>query len=282
MDADKPFPQDFWERLVSLPATLDQTTFPLELDRDQVEQFFLPLAVCILEQLSPEDRFMVGIAGPPGSGKTAFAHILAAVIWALSPLAEPIVIGLDGWHFSNAFLDAHAINWQGTTIPLRTIKGAPETFDVSSALQCAHIIRAGKEVAFPVYSRLVHDSISASGWVRNEQRLVIWEGNYLLLAEPRWNLFRSLFDLTIFIRASSEIIVSSLVKRHMRGGKSERVARQQVERVDLPNARRVLAGFRGADWVVTKIDDRRIQRMERGVHVAGSAGFILNDSAQVE
>src|SRR5579863_3529714 len=65
----------------------------------------------------PELRFILGITGPPGAGKSTYAAWLGE---QLGPNA--IVVPMDGFHMSNTALDAAG---------LRSRKGAPDTYDVA-------------------------------------------------------------------------------------------------------------------------------------------------------
>jgi pantothenate kinase len=229
-----------WERLSRQHLTLDETAVPLEFDRDEVERLYLPLAGRILDLHSPARRTMAAVAWPPGSGKTAFARLLAAVINASAAEELAIAIGLDGWHYPNAYLDRHTIVREGKTIPLRSIKGAPETFDAETAYHCLESTRQGALVRCPVYSRVLHDPLPDQILVGPECHIVIVEGNYLLLDEEPWRKFHALFDLRIFLTARQEIMLGNLRQRHSRGGKSLAEIEDQLARVDLPNTERVL------------------------------------------
>ena len=65
-------------------------------------------------------RFLLGITGPPAAGKTCLAETLAALITERRGRGFAVVAPMDGFHLSNAVLDARG---------LRAVKGAPQTFD---------------------------------------------------------------------------------------------------------------------------------------------------------
>jgi putative kinase len=253
---------DFWERLSKDSLYLDETEKHLEIDRSQVEQFFLPLAEHLTALLLNHARLVIGIAGPPGCGKSAFSALLAAVINARAAQDTACVVGMDGWHFPNSYLDHHTILLSGKLVLLRSIKGAPETFDAQAMLTCLARIRKGGTVDYPVYSRRLHEPIPNGGQIRPNHRCVIVEGNYLFLNEPPWDAFRPAFDVRIFVKASLQAIQAGLLERHLRGGKSPELAQRQIQEVDLPNAERVLSGSIPASIVVHKLDSKVIQSMD--------------------
>ncbi len=250
-----------WERLTGSKLHLDQTDTKLEVDRTQIEQFYHPLAKALLSRYSSASRLMVAVAGPPGSGKTAFATILVAVVNAEASDDLAVLVGLDGWHYSNEYLATHFIDRDVERIALRSIKGAPETFDAVGAYGCLSEMRRGGYASYPVYSRRLHDPVPGGGSVDTHHKIVVVEGNYLLVDEDPWRRFRELFDVRMFIVAPREILISSLAERHQRGGKTPEAAMQHVRRVDLPNAERVSPSVAHAQVLVHKKDARTVHRV---------------------
>ena len=177
--------------------------------------------------------------------------------------SDAVFVGLDGWHYSNNYLAAHHINRNEERILLRSIKGAPETFDAAAAYDCLSKIRRGDQVRFPVYSRRLHEPIPSAGTIDTSHRIAVIEGNYLLLDGDPWRRFRQLFDVPVFISADPETIVDGLRARHQRGGKTRAATERQIREVDLPNAQRVSADIVHAQLIVHKTDTRRIDRIEQ-------------------
>jgi pantothenate kinase len=256
-----------WERLSRSSLCLDQTHVPLELNRAQVEQFYYPLATDLLSRSGSMPRLMVAVAGPPGSGKTAFATILVGVVNAEADDEVGVLVGLDGWHYPNAYLANHFIERGEEQIALRRIKGAPETFDAAAAYDCLSKIRQGGQVSFPIYSRRLHEPIPGGGTISALHKIVVVEGNYLLLGEEPWKRFRQLFDVRVFISASFETLMDSLRERHLRGGKKPAAIERHILEVDLPNAERVGPSAAHAQVLVHKADARRIHRIEQGLEM---------------
>ena len=271
---------DVWERLNRSPLFLDQTEARLVVERGQVEEFYLPLAAALLSRARSVPRLLVAVAGPPGSGKSSLTTILVAVINAqavgqtaadtesaagresAADSEVAVLVGLDGWHYPNGYLESHFIERDGRRFALRQIKGSPESFDAEAAYDCLSAARRCGHVSFPVYSRRLHEPVAAAGTIQASHRIVVREGNYLLLDEPRWERFRSIFDVRLFICASLQTLLEGLQERQLRGGKSPDAVAQWLQAVDLPNIERVAPGAAHAQVLVHKADVRTIERVE--------------------
>lgn len=252
---------EIWHTLQRTPTFLDGTGHPLEFDRSEVERFYLPLAETILKRRLPERRMIVAVAGPPGCGKTAFAETLSAVINALAGEKRSVMVGLDGWHFPNAYLDEHTISREGKTFSLRQIKGAPETYDHQAIRLFLDRAPLTNQLTFPVYSREKHDPIPDAGMIGPAQRILILEGNYWLLDADPWRGFQACFDYRIALTAAPEALLGGLRDRHLRGGKPLDWIMEHIRRVDLANIDFVLSHSASADVVVEKTDSRRIKSL---------------------
>jgi putative kinase len=247
---------------IILPALyLDGTNTPLEIDPVEFKRFYLPLADFLLHRLGKQSRYMVGIAGPPASGKSAFTLLLTAVLNAIRHQELAACVGLDGWHFPNDYLDSHTTLRNEKLVTLRQVKGAPETYDIVSARHFIRCVRGGESPAYPVYNRNRHEPIPASGELSLTHRLVLIEGNYLLLDIPDWNSFRPLFDLTIFLNAPREEMIHALCERHLRGGKTLDTAEKHMAFSDIPNLDIIISHSLTPDILIEKSDSRRIIRV---------------------
>lgn len=253
---------DLWKTLNRSRVYLDQTQTPLEFSREEIDRFYQPLAQEILARCPQNRREVIAVAGPPGSGKSAFASTLVEVIRLLTGRDAAVLAGLDGWHYPNRYLDSHTIQWKGETLLLRKLKGCPETYDQGQILSFLNQLQLEPRVTYPIYSRELHDPIPAAGNIRPDQNMAILEGNYWLLDEPPWNQFSTQYDLSIFLTALPETLLPGLRERHLRGGKAPEQVEAHLRAVDLPNIERVLTHSVPADVVVYKADSRRILKME--------------------
>ena len=143
------------------------------------------LADVIRHKSTGQGRFMIALAGPPGAGKSTLA---AALVAALGAGAK--AVPMDGFHYDDAVLIARGA---------RDRKGAPDTFDVHGFLHLLKRLRAEDEVAIPLFDRNLEISRAGADIVTAADRLLVVEGNYLLLNEAPWPEAAELFDLTVWI-----------------------------------------------------------------------------------
>lgn len=186
-------------------------------------------------------RYLVGVAGPPGAGKSTLAQSLADAVRSLGVPAE--VAGMDGFHRSSAELRASGALGR---------KGQPDTFDVGAFVARLRRLRdsaIGVPVPWPVYDRARHDPIPDAVTFTGE-RVAIVEGNYLLLDRPGWREVREYLDEVWYLDVEESVIEQRLLRRHRRGGKSPDRAQAMVAGSDLPNARLIARTADRADLVL--------------------------------
>ncbi len=253
---------NIFEALSQNHLTLDQTSTPLEMEWFEVELFFYPLALRLLELGRSQTRILAAVAGPPGSGKTAFATLLVAVINAERRCEEAALVQQDGWHYPNVYLDSHMVQHNGEEITLRRLKGSPETYDTESIYAFLKRCKAGDQIEYPVYSRQLHDPIPNAGRITANHHIVVLEGNYWLLQENPWHQFQALFDVRILLTTPQKELVEGLRQRHLRGGKTLEAANRLIASVDLPNIERVANNSVPAEIIVQKTDSRNILKID--------------------
>ena len=184
----------------------------------------------------PGQRILAAIAGPPATGKSTLAR---ATDTALGEIGEDAaVLEMDGFHLDNALLDARGL------LPR---KGAPETFDVRGFHAAVTRLRAGGEVILPRFDRSREVAIAGAVAVPPETRIVLAEGNYLLLDEAPWRGLANLWDITVFLDVPEDELTRRLTLRWQDHGYDDIAARARIDANDLPNARRVLSRRLPAD-----------------------------------
>jgi pantothenate kinase len=194
------------------------------------------LVAHITAAASGRRRYLFGLAGPPGSGKSTVAARLADALGG-------VVVPMDGFHLDNAELER---------LGLRGVKGAPETFDASRLRppRRAAARTANGPVSAPAFDRVADHSVDAAITVAPDDRIVIVEGNYLLLDRPPWASLRQLFDLTGYLAVDDATRVERLVARHVRHGRTPADARHFVHTSDEANAAIIAATRSRADVVI--------------------------------
>jgi pantothenate kinase len=150
---------------------------------------------------------------------------------------------MDGFHMRQAKLVA-----LGTAHE----KGMPHTFEGAAfAAFLARLKMAREPVSGPAYSRQIEDVVDDAFTVPAAAKILITEGNYLLLPEAPWAPLRPLLDLAIFIHLDREKVRQRLMKRHAEAGLfTEERNREWIGRVDLPNYDRIETTAPRADLVI--------------------------------
>jgi len=182
-------------------------------------------------------RRILGIAGPPGAGKSTLADAIVAALGA-----DAVLVPMDGFHLENDEL---------VRLGLRERKGAPPTFDATGyAALLARLRDAAEPVTrAPLFRRDLDTSIQDAIDVPAGVPLVVTEGNYLLLDDGPWAAVRPLLDAAWYL-AADETRVERLIARHVEHGKAPAYARDWVLRSDEANARIVETTRDRADLVV--------------------------------
>ncbi|PPS80538.1 nucleoside/nucleotide kinase family protein [Streptomyces sp. MH60] len=191
----------------------------------------------------PGRRAILGIAGSPGAGKSTLAESL---VRELNGPGEPWVahVPMDGFHLADAELDR---------LGRRDRKGAPDTFDAAGYAALLERLRAERydDVVYaPGFERVLEQPLAGAVPVPPSARLVVTEGNYLLLESGPWARVRSCLDEVWFCGLEEPERVRRLVARHERFGKSPEDAAAWALGPDQRNADLVAATRHLADLVV--------------------------------
>ena len=209
-------------------------------DRDDI---YLPLLRRLTAlQRERGRRIAVFLAAPPAAGKSTLCRYLELLSRREAGLSPVQCVGIDGFHYTNAYLEGHSIVRDGVSIPLRRIKGAPETYDVARLGALLETLDQPGQL-WPEYDRRIHDPIDGAIEIRAD--IVVVEGNWLLLDEAPWSALKC--DYSVFIRAGDPAQLERIVARKMMGGFSEAAAREFVKNNDWPNILFCMAHSRRAD-----------------------------------
>lgn len=184
------------------------------------------------------DRVLLGIIGPPASGKSTLAARVAAEVGRAA-----VVVPMDGYHLHDDEL---------ARLGLSDRKGAPETFDVHgyAALLRRLRIETDHAVYAPEFDRSREESVAGAIAVHPWHRLVITEGNYLLYDAPGWTDVLPLLDETWYVEVDDDLRKDRLVKRHIAHGRSPVEALRWATVSDQANADIVARTRKVADVLV--------------------------------
>lgn len=189
-----------------------------------------------IAKLGPGRR-VIAVVGAPGSGKSTLAAQL------VTELENAALVPMDGFHLDDRLLQEDGL------LPL---KGAPETFDAAGCVALIARLRAGGEVVHPVFDRSRELAIAGAGRVAAGTRLVVVEGNYLLLDRAPWREMAGLWDLSVMLDVPMEELRRRLSARWQALGKDPARIKAHLQN-DLANAETVLRQSLPADLVVTNV-----------------------------
>ncbi len=168
--------------------------------------------------------YIIGIAGPSCSGKTALASLLA------ERLGGAVLIHLDSYYRDLAGLDRRT--------RARVNFDLPEALDLELFEKDLGELSAGGDILVPSYNFKTHMREDRSRWtpVRLKRagrgkRFIVVEGLHALYLPE----VRELLDLGVFLDASAEVCLSRRMERDMRErGRTRAQVAEQFEKTVIP------------------------------------------------
>ena len=150
---------------------------------------------------------------------------------------------MDGYHYDDEVLGPRG--WQSR-------KGAPHTFDVGGFASALRRLKANEEetVAVPRFDRSIEIARAGAILLEQDVRLIISEGNWLLLDDEPWPTLRPYFDRTALVVADMETLAVRNRQRWVEYDMDEAFIRAKLEDNDLPNARHVYERSAQPDWII--------------------------------
>ncbi len=211
---------------------------PLEFDSTN----FVGQMEAYLRDIPAGERRIVAIAGAPASGKSTTASSVEQHLNTLEP-GSTALLPMDGFHYDDEVLVPRG--W-------RPRKGAPHTFDVGGYASALRRLKANDEptVAVPRFDRDLEIARAGAILIEQSIRLIVSEGNWLLLEDDPWPTIRPYFDRTVLVVADMETLEARNRQRWVDYDMDEAFVRTKLEENDLPNARYVYEHSTRPDWII--------------------------------
>lgn len=189
------------------------------------------LADQIRAKQSDDRRILVAIVGAPASGKSTLSDRLYHHLGG--DKAGAAVVPMDGFHFDDAILKER---------DLLPRKGAPNTFDVGGLKRTLIALREDQpeDVYVPIFDRNLEISRGSARAISPHHRIILVEGNYLLLDQAPWDQLHGLFDLSIYLDVPEDTLRDRLIERWTGFGFDLETATRKANGNDIANAQTVV------------------------------------------
>ncbi|EHY54108.1 hypothetical protein ABEF92_008225 [Exophiala dermatitidis] len=265
--------------------------------------------ICEAAAAKHPGRLLVGIAGPPGCGKTTIANHVVRLIngdnngtYGIHSSAShnkesyrcrAQAVPMDGFHYTRAYLD---------TLPNREEayirRGAPWTFDVDAILKFVrHLAESAKlppsrrpTILAPSFDHAVKDPKADDVEISPDTSIVLLDGNYLLLDEDKWRDISGMLDLRIFVNVEPEVARERVAKRHVAAGIEPTLEKghERFDRNDGINGDLIRRKIVDCDLVVQSVDSPdseqpvNLDSAGAGTGVAAQAGGYTTQNQQAQ
>lgn len=209
-------------------------------------------------------RLLVGITGRPGGGKTTFCTALLSEINRRTP-GQVAFVPMDGFHYTRAQLDQFP-----DPVDAHYRRGAVDTFDAEAWFHLVRRLRdlkSDETISVPGFDHAVKDPEEGKLCIQGDKKIVLLEGNYLLLRKEPWVDAANLFDERILVDTPREDTVERLARRNHAAGicstYEETLAR--VLAVDVKNGDLIMSeSLEPTIHIKTTFDTRYARETERG------------------
>ena len=190
-----------------------------------------------LDQNTLKKRYFIALAGPPASGKSTISEKLNEDLNIKGFPSD--ILQMDGFHLDDAILSSQNL------LPR---KGSPETFDVMGLKSFLIRLANEPEVIVPIFDRSLELSRSSAVTISENKKIIIVEGNYLLLNSQPWNELNNYFDSRVMIHCEESVLEKRLIDRWKVFNLTQDQINQKVYENDLPNGVNVIQNSIEADY----------------------------------
>ena len=190
-----------------------------------------------LDQNTLKKRYFIALAGPPASGKSTISEKLNEDLNIKGFPSD--ILQMDGFHLDDAILSSQNL------LPR---KGSPETFDVMGLKSFLIRLANEPEVIVPIFDRSLELSRSSAVTISENKKIIIVEGNYLLLNSHPWYELNNYFDSKVMIHCEESVLEKRLIDRWKGFNLTQDQINQKVYENDLPNGVNVIQNSIEADY----------------------------------
>lgn len=231
-----------------------------------MEEIYDTLAKRLLSAMAATpspSKYIVGLAGPPGAGKSTVSKEVTKRVNALwlqtnssveresgtTQTDVAIALPMDGFHLYRSQLDM-----MEDPAEAHARRGAPWTFDPNGFLKCLTTLRSQGSVLAPSFDHGVGDPKENAIIVTRSHRVIVVEGNYLLLSDDNWKAIMDIFDERWYLDVDMEITLNRVIERFVVLGKPPEQVKARVEYNDRKNAELILASKVNADLIIKSVE----------------------------
>ena len=184
--------------------------------------------------VSDPSRVLIGVAGVPGGGKSTLANEVCRRINKTSGKDVAVNVPMDGFHYYR-----RELNQMPDPKKAYARRGGHWTFDAEAYVNCLKNIKfeAGEHSA-PSFDHGVGDPAPDAITILPGHKIVISEGNYLLLDDQPWSdLFtQGILDDTWYVDCDVDTAMHRVFMRQTGNGVAPEVSLGRIDGNDRPNA----------------------------------------------
>jgi pantothenate kinase-related protein Tda10 len=178
------------------------------------------LAAPLAEHLLTRGDLIVGIAGPPGAGKSTLVAGAVEHVRRSDPVARPLAISLDDVYYSRAERDALSIRF----------RAQPGSHDLDAARQVVAAVRRGDPwIQVPRFDHATDDRL-APAWFAGPVSLLLFEGLFVGLRDYGYEAIAEELDYLIYVDCPTPLA------RHRRLGREAKLRQQSNGAQGLPES----------------------------------------------